>query len=226
MFRPLTLLVSMAAVALAITPALSQEPAAPAAAPEAAPTAAAPAEAASAAPAAAPAAPVTKTEFKTKVTFTSEAPLERIEGTAEGKGSLAVDLNAPGTVTGSISVGVATMKTGNDRRDAHLRGDKWLNAEKFPDITFAVSQAKAEPTETKGEVKSAKMTVTGTFSLHGVSKELTAPAVMKWKGNKVKITTKFQVALADYAVQGAQGVVGDKVANSISVDVTLLGAVK
>ena len=36
MFRPLTLLVSMAAVALAITPALSQDPAAPAAAPEAA----------------------------------------------------------------------------------------------------------------------------------------------------------------------------------------------
>ena len=225
MFRPLTLLVSMAAVALAITPALSQDPAAPAAAPGLLPLQPHPLKRQVPHRQQHPAA-VTKTEFKTKVTFTSEAPLERIEGTAEGKGSLAVDLNAPGTVTGSISVGVATMKTGNDRRDAHLRGDKWLNAEKFPDITFAVSQAKAEPTETKGEVKSAKMTVTGTFSLHGVSKELTAPAVMKWKGNKVKITTKFQVALADYAVQGAQGVVGDKVANSISVDVTLLGAVK
>ena len=166
----------------------------------------------------------TQMTLRGKMSFVSDAPLERIEGTAEGQATLSIDFDAPATITGEIVVGVATMKTGNDRRDGHLRGTDWLDAAAHPDIRFKVTSVTAEPTVAKGEVKMVKLQVTGEFTLHGVTKPLTAPAEMKWKGKKVKITTKFPVKLADFAVKGAQGVVGRKVGDAISVDVTLLGA--
>jgi polyisoprenoid-binding protein YceI len=163
--------------------------------------------------------------FKAKMSFVSNAPGEDIEGTAEGTAKLSIDLDSPSATSGEVVVSVASMKTGNDRRDEHLRGSKWLDATAHPDIRFKVTSATAEPTISKGPVKMAKLQVTGEFSLHGVTKTMTAPAEMKWKDNKMKVTTEFTVKLADFKVEGAQGVVGSKVADAIKVEVTLLGVV-
>lgn len=166
------------------------------------------------------------TELKGQMKFVSEAPVEKIVGTADGKASLNLDLNDLTKITGKITVPVASMKTGNDIRDSHLQGEEWLDVKKFPEIVFEVTSVTAKPTETKGEVKSAEVEVTGKFTLHGVTTDLKAPATIKWKGDKVKISTNFTIKLADYKVKGKEGIVGSKVGETIACEATLKGVAK
>ena len=118
------------------------------------------------------------------------------------------------------------MKTGNDMRDDHLRSAQWLDAATHPEMSFEVVSVVAKPTVTEGDVKSADLEVTGKFTLHGVTTDLKAPATIKWKGDKVKISTQFGIKLADYKVKGKEGIVGQKVGETIACEATLKGVVK
>lgn len=163
---------------------------------------------------------------KGQAKWVSEAPVEKIVGTADGTGVLTVDLADPSTIRGTITMPVASMKSGNDQRDDHLKGSDWLEADKHPTIDFAIGSVKVVEGPKGDAVKEAKVEVTGKFTLHGVTTDLTAPATLKWKGDKVKIETAFVVKLADYKVAGKQGVVGDKVGETIEVSVVLKGIAK
>lgn len=165
-------------------------------------------------------------KVKGQANWISDAPVERIVGTAAGTGELSVDLADLTTLKGTITMPVDSMKSGNDTRDEHLKGTDWLDAKQFPDITFEVTAVKVVEAPKGDAVKEAKVEVSGKFTLHGVATDLTAPATLKWKGDKVKIDTAFVVKLADYKVAGKDGVVGDKVGETIDVKVSLKGLAK
>lgn len=165
-------------------------------------------------------------KVKGQANWISDAPVEKIVGTAAGAGELTVDFDDLSTLKGTITMPVASMKSGNNQRDDHLKGSDWLEADKHPDITFAVTSVKVLEAPKGDAVKEAKVEVAGKFTLHGVTTDLTAPATLKWKGDKVKIHTAFAVKLADYDVAGKQGVVGDKVGETIEVKVRLQGVAK
>lgn len=167
-----------------------------------------------------------KAELTGEAKFVSEAPVEKIVGTAETTGTIDIDLEAIETLKATLKVPVASMKTGNDQRDEHLRSDTWLDAAQFAEITFETTAVKVTKPTSGADVKEAEVEVTGKFTLHGVTTDLTAPATLKWKENKLKITTKFQVKLADYNIKGRDGVVGSKVGTNIDLEVTLKGEVK
>lgn len=167
-----------------------------------------------------------KADLSGEIKFVSEAPVEKIVGTAEATGTLTVDLADLATGATELKVPVATMKTGNDQRDEHLQSDTWLDAKQFPEITFQSTAIKIVKPATGDDVKEAEVEVTGKFTLHGVTTDLVAPATLKWKDNKVKVTTKFQVKLADYNIKGREGVVGSKVGTTIDVEVSLKGELK
>ena len=165
-------------------------------------------------------------KVKGQANWVSEAPVEKIVGTADGAGDLTVDLSDLSTIKGSITMAVASMKSGNDQRDDHLKGAEWLDAAQFPEIKFEVVSVKVVEPPKGDDVKEGKVEVSGKFTLHGVTTDLTAPATLKWKGDKVKIDTAFQVKLADYKVAGKDGVVGNKVGETIEVTVSLKGIAK
>ncbi len=164
--------------------------------------------------------------FKGQFKFTSNAPKEDIFGTADGSAELTItpaDLKA---TRGTVKVSVASMKTGNDTRDEHLRSAGWLDAAKFPEIAFEITGVEVGATSEKDGVKSAEAQVIGKFTMHGVTKELKAPATIKWKDDKkAKITTSFNIALSDFAVTepGGDGVIGSKVGAQIKCEATLTG---
>ncbi|MEE2786145.1 MAG: YceI family protein [Myxococcota bacterium] len=165
-------------------------------------------------------------KLKGAMKFLSEAPLEKIVGTADGMGEVAFDPMNLSALKGKIIVPVKSMKTGNERRDSHLRSEGWLDEAKFPEITFVSKVVKpVGEVVTKGPVSSAKVTVEGDFTLHGVTKPLTAEVELKWKGDKLKLKTQFQIALADYNVAGTGDIVGSKVGKTIDVQVRLRGVV-
>lgn len=160
------------------------------------------------------------------ITFDSQADIETIVGTTnKAKGTVKADLEKGlGSVT--LSVPVASLKTGIDLRDEHLRSDKWLDAAKFPDLTFA--SKKVEPVkDAKNKVK-----VTGEFTMHGVTKEMTV--VVDWKelpaeaikksgfpeGRWLKFSTEFPVKLTDFGVNIPEGV-GPKVSETWNVKMTM-----
>lgn len=165
-------------------------------------------------------------QVKGNAKWLSDAPAEKIEGTALGQGALTVDLADLSTLKGKLTFDVASMKSGNDMRDDHLRSPTWLDAAQFPTIDFDVTAVKVTKAPGDGEVKEAQVEVSGKFTLHGVTTDLTAPATVKWKGNKVKITTEFTVKLADYKVEGKAGAIGNKVGESIAIKATFKGVAK
>jgi polyisoprenoid-binding protein YceI len=157
------------------------------------------------------------------IEWISDAPVEKIIGTAEGKGSLKVDFADLSTITGTITVAVNSMKTGNEKRDQHLQGPEWLDGAQFPEITFTIKSVKVTGAPTGDAVKTAVVEATGDFSLHGKSQPLTTSVTLKWKGSKVKIKTKFEVSLDDFAIEGKKGLVGNKVGKTIAISAAFKG---
>jgi polyisoprenoid-binding protein YceI len=65
----------------------------------------------------------------------------------------------------TFSVDVASVNTGNDQRDGHLKGDDFFSAEKFPKISFESTSLKANG---KGKYK-----MPGNLTMKGVTKSVT-----------------------------------------------------
>ena len=155
--------------------------------------------------------------------FISDAPVEKIVGTAPVTGNFVIDFEKPDTVKGKFAVPVAKMKTGNDRRDAHLRGAEWLNADKCPMIEFVAKSSEvkeAKPANESG-ISALKLMVKGEMTINCVSQPVIAKVIVKRKADMVKIGGKFEVKLADFKVAGKKGIVGKKVGKTIQVAINL-----
>jgi polyisoprenoid-binding protein YceI len=63
-----------------------------------------------------------------------------------------------------LTVKAATINTGVADRDADLRSERFLNVEKFPDITFVLKKSEL--------LGGNAMRVVGNFSIRGVTREI------------------------------------------------------
>ena len=66
----------------------------------------------------------------------------------------------------NATIKTASIDTGIERRDAHLRTADFFDAEKFPEITFK---------STRVEKKGKQLLAHGTFTMRGVTKEIILP---------------------------------------------------
>ena len=80
-------------------------------------------------------------------------------------GDVIFDAANPANTKINASVDVNTLHTHDVKRDAHVKGADFLDAEKFPTMTFVSKKVTADG---KNE-----WTVTGDLTLHGVTKEVT-----------------------------------------------------
>jgi polyisoprenoid-binding protein YceI len=75
------------------------------------------------------------------------------------------DPNDPTTGSGTVTVKAASVNTGSEMRDNHLRSPDFFDAEKYPDIVFRLkSISKSGDDQYK---------VTGDLTIKGVTKEIT-----------------------------------------------------
>jgi polyisoprenoid-binding protein YceI len=165
-------------------------------------------------------------------TWLSDAPLEKIKGTAEGvSGSFTIDPKNLSTIKGSISAKTSTMTSGNGTRDGHLKGPNWLDAAKYPTISFTITSVSG--ITVKGNKATGK--AAGTFTMHGVTKPMTIPFELTYvdasektrkraEGDLVMISASFNVSLKDFKVEGSKGFVGSKVGETIQVTAKLFGS--
>ena len=163
---------------------------------------------------------------KNQIKFESQAPVEYIEGTADGiAGTIVMDPAKPNlALRADVSVPVNQMRTGNDMRDEHMRSDAWLNADKYPGIKFELN-----PVSKTAIVKKADgywiVKADGMFTLKGVTKPVMVPIVLKQIGKKIIATGRFSVHLEDYGVNGPIGIkmIGMKVSPDVQVSLNLVG---
>lgn len=173
---------------------------------------------------------------KNQIQFVSSAPMEEIHGTAADiSGQFQIDPQNLEGLSGHIEVGVKSMETGIAKRDEHMHSKDWLDAEKFPKIIFDVTglqEVSVKPDKDKALVKA---TALGNFTLHGVTKALTIPVEITYllanektkkraSGDLVLVKGKFQIALKDFNIQGARGMVGSRVGTDIDLEANFFGS--
>ncbi|WP_341908167.1 YceI family protein [Fluviicola taffensis] len=123
------------------------------------------------------------------------------------KGDVSFDADNLSSTKFDFTVDVNSINTGNGMKNKHAVSDKWFDADKYPKITFKSSKIVKED----GQFK-----VTGTMTIHGVSKEMTIP--FSFKNNT--IDAKFSVNRMDYKVGTMEGM-SKKVSDKISLEVTI-----
>jgi len=111
-----------------------------------------------------------------------------------------------------VSVSVSTIDTDNDRRDGHLKGEDYFDAEKYPVI-------KIKSTKINRTNKSASgwYHFTGILSLHGITKPIAFPFRATKKGEDYLFFGGFTINRLDYGIGKSSSVLGNSVKVSMSV---------
>jgi len=89
-------------------------------------------------------------------------------------GTVDMDPKAPQKGSVEFSVKTTSIDTGNADRDKHLRTADFFDVEKYPELTF-----KSDSVKPAGK---NKYNVTGTLTMHGVSKKVTLPVTFNGEG--------------------------------------------
>lgn len=104
----------------------------------------------------------------TKVGFQIRHWLTKFEGRfRDYDGKILIDREKPANSSVEMTIQAASIDTGQERRDTHLRSADFFDVEKYPTITFKSSRV----------VPKAKdlYEVTGDLTMHGVTKTIVVP---------------------------------------------------
>ena len=127
----------------------------------------------------------------------------------EGKFTLGDDASFEFTIP------VASLDTGNKKRDDHVKSPDFFNAREFPVMTFKSSSVAATD---------EGYDVTGELSIHGVTKTVTIPltkvgeAQMPPGTHRVGFATEYTIKRSDFGMDNMLNAVGDEVTLLISFE--------
>lgn len=170
-----------------------------------------------------------------RVQFVSDAPLETITGVSSNvEGNVTLDPANVASARGRVKVSIASLRTGIDLRDEHVRSPNWLDATRFPDATFEITGVEGATRLVPNE--NTEVRIRGRFTLHGVTREVVANARVRFvpfspemraarvNGDVVMVQARFDLRLTDFGVQIPEAV-QLKVSNEIQVNVALRATV-
>jgi len=149
-----------------------------------------------------------------KISFYSKAPLEDIESHNTQA------LTAFDATTGQIefSVLIKGFEFEKAKMQEHFN-EEYIESDKFPKAVFAGTiKDPGQLTLDKDGVY--KVQVSGSLTLHGVTKPQNAEAVFTVRNASVSATAEFNVAVADYNIK-IPSLVADKVSKSVKVVVNV-----
>jgi polyisoprenoid-binding protein YceI len=157
-------------------------------------------------------------EFKVK-----HMMIANVKGHFSGLSGVLTEHTVDSTLSSvDASVPVATISTGDEKRDGHLKTAEFFDAEKFPTLNF-----KSTKVVKKGE---EDYEVTGDLTIHGVTKPVTfavegpsAPAKDPWGQTKIGLSATAKINRKDFglswnaALETGGFLVGDDVTINLEV---------
>jgi polyisoprenoid-binding protein YceI len=134
-------------------------------------------------------------------------------------GSAKYDAADPSKGSLDATIEATSVDTRVEMRDNDLRSPNFLDAAKYPTITFHSKQTKA--------AGAGKLQITGDLTIHGVTKEVvldvdgpTAPIKDPWGNQRFGASATTKIKRQDFGVNGAPGIVGDEI--TITIDAELI----
>lgn len=117
-----------------------------------------------------------------------------------------------------VTIDAASINTDNEKRDAHLRTPDFFDVAKYPTITFKSTSVK--------EVAKGKLEVTGNFTMHGVTKQITIPITNAGTQPGMQPGTvvagfvdgSLTLNRYDFGIKTYPGALGEEVAISLNVE--------
>lgn len=164
------------------------------------------------------------------VEFESEAPVENIRGiSTEARGTLRFDPARPAAATGKVTVPVASLRTGNTKRDTDLQSAGFLDAGAHPELSFAIDEVALELDGPLKPGVSTRGRVTGKLTIRGKTRPTEVAVKLAYveasdklkkvyiPGNALRIKGEFEVVLADFGVEPPPHLLGVKIAEKVSI---------
>lgn len=160
----------------------------------------------------------------------SIAPARVVAGALsfEGHATVGDFTGTTGEVTGELTAGVLTdvrgwveapvrtLDTGDRKRDRDL--NKSMESDKYPAIRFELTGV----TPRGGTGDSVAATLAGRMLIHGVSREVSLPAEIRWAAEGIRVRSDFPLNLKDYQIGGLSKMLGMlKMREDIEVHVDL-----
>jgi len=143
------------------------------------------------------------------------------------KGTVVYDAENPATSTVEATIDVNSIATLDEQRDGHLKSADFLDAEKYPTITFKSTKVEADGSD--------EYEVTGDLTIHGVTKQVvlkvegpTAEGKDPWGNIRIGASASTKIKRSDFgltwnAVLETGGImVGDEL--KLELDVQMIKA--
>jgi polyisoprenoid-binding protein YceI len=140
----------------------------------------------------------------------------------EFEGSIQVDRAKPEASSVEFTIKATTIDTNEARRDQHLRSGDFFDVAKNPTISFKSTSMKPTGKDS--------YQVTGAFTMHGVTKEITLPVTVlgemtdPWGNKRIGFETSTTINRKDYGINWNQAldqggfVLGDDVKVSVNIE--------
>jgi polyisoprenoid-binding protein YceI len=100
----------------------------------------------------------------------------------------------------------------DEKLAGHLKSPDFFDVEKFPQSTFDVTEIK--------KVSETAYTVSGNFTIHGITKNISFPATVSQNGDAAKIDAKFDINRKDFGIVYA-GKTDDLIRDEVIIELKL-----
>jgi len=98
-----------------------------------------------------------------------------------------------------VSIDAASIQTGEDQRDAHLKSTDFFDVEKFPTLTFKSKSINI--------VRDGELSVEGDLTIHGVTHKVrfavegpTPPSKDPWGNTRIAISASTKINRKDFGI--------------------------
>jgi polyisoprenoid-binding protein YceI len=127
------------------------------------------------------------------------------------KGTVLFDEQNPAASKFDVTIGTASINTGNGLQNKHAKSDEWFDVAKYPQIHYSSQKI----------VKAGNgYQVTGDLEMHGVKKSITIPFTFQKTAKGALFAGSFTVNRNDFKVGKPGEEVGEQIKIDLSVPVT------
>lgn len=135
-------------------------------------------------------------------------------------GAISIDRANPAASSVEFNIKTMSIDTGNENRDKDLKSANFFEADKFPEITF-------KSTSIKPSSRKDMYDVTGTFTMHGVTKTVTLPVEFlgfikdPWGNERAGFGLRTTLNRKDYGINWNKALDNGGFMLSDDVDITI-----